>query len=62
VLVFGWSTNIVTVTTALDGSYTYTVTAPSSGGPYDVQVFFLGDYAGNPQYLPSTATAKITVN
>jgi hypothetical protein len=28
VLVFGWSTSIVTVTTGSDGSYTYTATAP----------------------------------
>jgi hypothetical protein len=61
VLVFGWNSNIVTVTTASDGSYTYTATAPSSGGFHDVQAFFLGDYTSNPQYLPGTATATITV-
>jgi len=60
VLVFGWKSNTVAVTTAPDGSYTYTATAPSSGS-YDVRAFFLGDYAGNPQYLPSAATAMITV-
>jgi hypothetical protein len=61
VLVFGWNSNIVTVTTAPDGSYIYSATAPASAGSYKVQAFFLGDYSGNPQYLPSTATATITV-
>jgi kumamolisin len=64
--VFSWSTNIVTVTTnqtagAL-GNYTCTVIAPTTPGPYNVDVFFLGDYThGAPDYLPSKATAMITV-
>jgi len=62
VLVFGWNENIVAVTTASDGTYTYMTTAPSRVGSYDVQVFFLGDYTGSPQYLPSTATATINVS
>jgi hypothetical protein len=61
VLVFGWSTNIVTVMTAGDGSYTYTSTAPMSSSSYDVDAFFLGDFTGTPQYLPSKATDMITV-
>jgi hypothetical protein len=61
VLVFGWSTNTVTVTTQSDGSYTYTATAPTSTGPYNVEAFFVGDYTGSPQHLPSKATAIITV-
>lgn len=61
VLVFGWNENIVTVTTALNGLYTYTATAPASPGQYKVEAFFLGDYGGSTQYLPSTATATITV-
>lgn len=61
-LVFGWSTKIVTVTTsATDGSYTYTVTGPTTTGSYNVDAYFLGDYSGSPQYLPSKATAMITV-
>jgi len=60
VLVFGWTSNTVTVTTKADGSYTYTAMAPATAGSYKVQVFFLGDYGGTPQYLPSTATASIT--
>jgi len=62
VLVFGWSTNIATVTTQPDGTYTYTATAPSSAGSYNVDVFFLGNFTGTTQYLPSKATAKITVS
>jgi len=66
VLVFGWSRSIVTVTTNSTGSigsYTYTATAPASAGSYNVDAFFLGDYTSNPtvQYLPSKATATITV-
>ncbi len=61
VLVFGWNTKMVNVTTKANGSYSYSVTAPSSPGPYNVDAFFLGDYTGNPQYLPSKATAMITV-
>jgi hypothetical protein len=60
VLVFGYSTNVVTVTTQADGSYTYLATAPASPGSYDIYAFFLGDYGGGTQYLPSTATASIT--
>ncbi len=60
VLVFGWSTNIVTLKTA-SGSYTYTAAAPISAGTYNVDVLFLGDYGASTQYLPSKATAKITV-
>jgi hypothetical protein len=63
--VFSWSTNIVTVTTLTGGSlgaYTCNATAPTTGGPYNVDVFFLGDYThGAPDYLPSKATAMITV-
>jgi hypothetical protein len=61
VIVFGWNQNTVTVTTAPDGSYTYTATAPTATGSYDLHVFFLGDYGGSPQYLPSTATGRVTV-
>ena len=61
-LVFGWNLNTVTVTTQTDGSYTYTATAPTSAGSYDVQAFFLGDYGTGTQYLPSTATATISVS
>jgi len=61
VLVFSWSANTVTVTTLSDGSYTYTTTAPFSVGQFNVNAFFLGDYTGNPQDLPSKATATITV-
>ncbi len=62
--VFSWSTSIVTAITqtgASLGNYTCTATAPTTTGPYDVDVFFLGDYSGSPQYLPSKATAMITV-
>ena len=62
VLVFSWSTNIVTVMTT-GGSYTYTGTAPTTTGSYNIDAFFLGDYtanSGNTQYLPSKATAMIT--
>jgi hypothetical protein len=61
VLVFGWSSNIVTVTTQSNGSYSYITTAPTTVGPYNVDAFFLGDLGGSTQYLPSTATAAITV-
>jgi subtilase family serine protease len=61
VLVFGWNSNIVTVTTLSDGSFSYIATAPASAGSYKIQAFFLGDFTGSPQYLPSTATATITV-
>ena len=61
VLVFGWSTSIVTVTTASGGAYMYTATAPTSAGPYNVDAFFLGDYGATTQYLPSKATAMLTV-
>jgi hypothetical protein len=61
VLVFGWNLNTVTVTTQPSGSYTYTATAPMPTGSYNIQAFFLGDYGGIPQYLPSKATAAITV-
>jgi len=61
VLVFGWNTNTVTVTTQSGGSYTYTTTAPASTGSYNIEVFFVGDYSSNPQYLPSKATATISV-
>jgi hypothetical protein len=61
VLVFGWSTNEVTVTTQGNGSYTYTAVAPPTSGPYNIDAFFLGEYLGSTQYLPSKATAKITV-
>jgi hypothetical protein len=62
VLVFGWSTNIATTgTTGSSGFYTYTATAPTLTGPYNIDVFFLGDYSGSSQYLPSKATASINV-
>ncbi len=65
VLVFSWNTEIATVTTSTDGSgfYSYTVTVPFSTGAYRVDAFFLGDYTRNPstQYLPSKATAMITL-
>jgi hypothetical protein len=61
VLVFGWSTNEVTVMTQGNGSYTYAAVATPTAGPYNVDAFFLGDYSSNPQYLPSKATAKIMV-
>ena len=59
--VFSWSTNIVTVITQSDGSYICSAIAPTAPGPYNVDAFFLGDYSGSPQYLPSKATAMITV-
>jgi hypothetical protein len=60
--VFSWSTNIATTTTnPTDGSYTCTATAPTTPGSYNVDVFFLGDYSGTTQYLPSKVTAMITV-
>lgn len=61
VCVFSWSMNIVTVTTQSDGSYICTATAPTTPGPYNVDAFFLGDYSGSPQYLPSKATAMVTI-
>jgi hypothetical protein len=60
-LVFGWNSNIVAVTTQSDGSYTYVVTPPVSAGSYDVEVLFLGDFSGSTQYLPSTAIVRVTV-
>lgn len=62
VLVFGWNSNMVVVTTQPDGSYSYTATAPVPVGSYDIRVFFLGDLGGGTQYLPSTATASINVS
>jgi hypothetical protein len=62
VLVFGWNSSIVTVTTLGDGSFSYIATAPTAAGSYKIQAFFLGDFTGNPQYLPSTATATISVS
>lgn len=62
--VFSWSTSIVTVMTQTGGSlglYSCNVTAPATTGPYDVDVFFLGDYSVNPQYLPCKATTMTTV-
>jgi hypothetical protein len=61
VLVFGWSTNMIPVTTQPNGSYNYTTTAPALAGSYNVDAFFLGDFSGSAQYLPSKATAMITV-
>ena len=63
VLVFGWSTNEVTVMTQGNGSYTYAAVAPSAAGPYHVDAYFLGDYSGSTQYqyLPSKATVKIII-
>jgi len=61
VLVFSWSTVLVTATTNSAGGYSYAATAPLTPGPYDVDAFFLGDYRGSPQYLPSKATAMISV-
>ena len=61
VCVFGWNLGMVTVTTVSGGLYTCSATAPSSTGSYNVQVFFLGDLGGTPQYTPSTATAAINV-
>jgi uncharacterized protein with NAD-binding domain and iron-sulfur cluster len=46
---------------ATSGSYTYTGPAPTSAGEYNVDAFFLGDYTNSPPYLPSKATAMITV-
>jgi hypothetical protein len=62
VCVFSWSTNIVTVTTTTGGAYTCTGTAPTTPGPYKVDVFFLGDYTSTQPHLPSKATAMITVS
>jgi hypothetical protein len=56
-----WSTNIVNVTTGPNGTYSYVATAPATLGPYNVDAFFLGEYSGSPQYLPSKATAMINV-
>jgi kumamolisin len=65
VCVFSWNTNIATATTnPTDGSYTCTGTAPTTPRSYNVDAFFLGDYtadSGTKQYLPSKATATITV-
>jgi hypothetical protein len=54
--------NVVAVTTLSDGSYSYSVTAPVQAGVFDVEVFFLGDYSGGTQYLPSTATVTVSVS
>jgi hypothetical protein len=62
VLVFGWSTSIVTMTTESNGSYSYTTTAPASAGSYNVDAYFLGDYGASTQYLPSKATAMISIS
>jgi hypothetical protein len=62
VLVFSWSTDIVKVNTGSNGTYNYTATAPTTPGPYNVDAFFLGDYSRSPPYLPSKATAMITVS
>jgi hypothetical protein len=62
VCVFSWNTNIVTVTTQPGGSYTCPATAPSSAGPYKVDVFFLGDYTSTQPHLPSKATALVDVS
>ena len=62
VLVFGWTSSIVTVTTQPDGSFSYIATAPATAGSYKIQAFFLGDLGGSTQYLPSTATATINVS
>ena len=59
VLVFGWTSSIVTVTTQPDGSFSYIATAPATAGSYKIQVFFLGDLGGSTQNQPSTATAAI---
>jgi hypothetical protein len=61
VCVLSWSTTIVTVNTNPAGSYTCTATAPTTPGTYNVDAFFLGDYGTGKQYLPSKATATITV-
>jgi outer membrane protein assembly factor BamB len=60
VCVLSWSATVVPATTQPRGSYTCNVTAPNTPGPYNVDVFFLGDYS-SPQDLPSKATAMITV-
>jgi hypothetical protein len=61
VCVLSWSTAEVSATTQPGGGYTCNLTAPNTPGPYNVDVFFLGDYSTNPQDLPSKATATITV-
>jgi hypothetical protein len=61
-LVFGWNATAVTVTTQSDGSYTYSANAPEQNGSYNIQVNFSGDIEGTTQYLPSTATAKVSVS
>jgi hypothetical protein len=55
---------LVTTTTNSTGGYLITATAPETPGQYNVDAFFLGDYtanSGNTQYLPSKATAIISV-
>jgi hypothetical protein len=47
------------LTTESGESYTYMGTAPATS--YNVDVFFLGEYSGSQQYLPSKAAAAITV-
>jgi len=61
ILVFSWDTAEVTALTNSTGGYSYTATAPSTPSPYNVDAFFLGDF-GTTQYLPSKATAMITVS
>ena len=56
-----WNGTAIVVATHSDGSYAYTVTAPAAAGSYKVQAYFPGDLGGSTQYLPSTATAAITV-
>ena len=60
-LVFGWNSGVVAVTTQPDGSYSYTATAPATADSYQIQLFFLGDLGGSTQYLPSATNAAITV-
>jgi hypothetical protein len=48
-------------TGSLSGSYSYTGTAPSLTDRYNAEAFFLGDYPGSSQHLPSKATAIVTV-
>ena len=61
-LVFAWNATAVTITTQADGSFTYSASAPGQNGSYNISVYFSGEMAGNNQYLPSTATAKVSVS